>query len=150
KLIDGKHIPHPHDWPLLLFDEETFNIEDLITSFLRNEMLVRGWRLIFQGPSTVDGQASRKATKCGNAHINGMTQVTVPGLAYVATLFYFALGSQETFGAGGDDHMYDFYTFYRGLITFVNEDTPSAERDDLLAWWNQWIISILPNETMHS
>ncbi|KAF8471549.1 hypothetical protein JB92DRAFT_1918791 [Gautieria morchelliformis] len=69
-----------------------------------------------------------------------MTQVTVPGLAYVATLVYFALGSQETFGAGGDDHMYDFYTFYRGLITFVNEDTPSAECNNLLAWWNQRVF----------
>ncbi|KAF8467439.1 hypothetical protein JB92DRAFT_2664593, partial [Gautieria morchelliformis] len=85
-LLYGKCIPHPHDWPLLLFNEETFDIEDLYTSFLCNEMLVRGWRLIFQGPSAVDGQALHKVTKRGNARINGMMQVTVPGLAYVVML----------------------------------------------------------------
>ncbi|KAF8486634.1 hypothetical protein JB92DRAFT_1514945 [Gautieria morchelliformis] len=32
KLADGKRIPHPHDWPLLLFDEATFNITNLCAS----------------------------------------------------------------------------------------------------------------------
>ncbi|KAF8477616.1 hypothetical protein JB92DRAFT_2801164 [Gautieria morchelliformis] len=70
KLANGKCVPHPHDWPLLLFDEATFDITNLCVSFLRNEMLA--WRMIFQGPSAVDGRTSNKATKRGNALRHGM------------------------------------------------------------------------------
>ncbi|KAF8468742.1 hypothetical protein JB92DRAFT_2644730, partial [Gautieria morchelliformis] len=86
KLADGTRIPHPHDWPLLLFDEVTFDITNLFASFLRDEMLVRAWHMVFQGSSSVDGRTLSKATKHGNALHHGMKSVTVNALAYIATL----------------------------------------------------------------
>jgi Family of unknown function (DUF6698) len=41
KLVDGKRMPHPHDLPLLLFDEATFDMDNLFNGFLRSEMLIR-------------------------------------------------------------------------------------------------------------
>ncbi|KAF8490296.1 hypothetical protein JB92DRAFT_3147897 [Gautieria morchelliformis] len=139
QLADGKKLAHPHDWPLFLFDEETFDMEDLFKSFLRNEILVRAWRLIFQGPSTLDGHPSPNA-KRGNACINGMKKVTVAALAYVATLVYFALSSQEKFRPRGDGHTFDFYTFYCGLITCMNEDATAKDHDAILLWWNKQVF----------
>ncbi|KAF8532286.1 hypothetical protein JB92DRAFT_3244319 [Gautieria morchelliformis] len=136
QLADGKKLAHPHDWPLFLFDEETFDMEDLFKSFLCNEMLVQAWRLIFQGPSALDGHPSPNA-KRGNACLNGMKKVTVAALAYVATLVYFALSSQETFRPRGNGHTFDFYTFYSGLITCVNEDAMAKDHDAILLWWNK-------------
>jgi hypothetical protein len=43
--------------------------------------------MIFQGPSAINGKGpSARATKKGNAQLNGMHEVTVPSIAYVATL----------------------------------------------------------------
>ncbi|KAF8515305.1 hypothetical protein JB92DRAFT_3156078 [Gautieria morchelliformis] len=143
KLADGKHIPHPHDWPLLLFDEATFDITNLCASFLRNEMLVRAWRMIFQGPSAVDGHTSNKATKRGNALHHGVKSVTVNALAYIATLVYFALSSQEVFSAGGGDNEFDYYEFYRGLVATLEEEFSAKDRSQVIEWWNRYELRYL-------
>ncbi|KAF8526381.1 hypothetical protein JB92DRAFT_2805934 [Gautieria morchelliformis] len=140
KLADGKRVPHPHDWPLLLFDEATFDINNLCASFLRNEMLVRAWHMIFQGPSAVDGRTSNKATKCGNALHHGMKSVTVNALAYIATLVYFALSSQEVFSAGGGDNEFDYYEFYRGLVATLEEEFSAEDRSQVIEWWNRQVF----------
>ncbi|KAF8460696.1 hypothetical protein JB92DRAFT_3137451 [Gautieria morchelliformis] len=129
QLADGKRMPYAHDWPLFLFDEERFDMDDLFKSFLRNDILIHCTRW-----------PSRKVTRRGNARINHMTRVTVPALAYISTLVYFALGSQETFGPGGDTHTFNFFGFYRGLITCVNEDLPPADREAMLLWWNRQVF----------
>jgi hypothetical protein len=41
------------------------------------------YKHIFTSPSSVDKEP--KATRSGNARIHGMTQVTAPSIAYVAT-----------------------------------------------------------------
>ncbi|KAF8582596.1 hypothetical protein K439DRAFT_1618126 [Ramaria rubella] len=160
--------PHPHDWLLLLFNKELFNMDDLFAIFLRNEMLVhicvsdltvflswcgnpavaQGWRMIFQGPRAVNGQPSGKSKKCGVSQMNNMKQVTIGGIAYISTLVYFVLGSQETFGAGNGDHDIDFFEFYRGLVVLVENETPPEDREDLLAWWNKQVFPnyVTPDE----
>ncbi|KAF8525620.1 hypothetical protein JB92DRAFT_2701435 [Gautieria morchelliformis] len=158
QLADGKRMPHAHDWPLFLFNEETFDMDDLFKSFLRNDILIhicvlpcsrhqltpwQAWRLIFLGPSALDSHPSHKATRRGNAHINHMTRVTIPALAYISTLVYFALGSQETFRPWGDTHMFNSFGFYRGLITCVNEDLPPTDREAMLLWWNRCVFCSL-------
>jgi len=43
--------------------------------------------MIFQGVSSIDGKGpSSRATKKGNAQLNGMKKVTVPSIAYIAVL----------------------------------------------------------------
>ncbi|KAF8572623.1 hypothetical protein K439DRAFT_1625646, partial [Ramaria rubella] len=98
------------------------------------------WHMIFQGPAAVNGQASGKSKKSGVARMNGMKQVTIPAIAYISTLVYFALRSQETFGAGTSAHEFDFFEFYRGLVTFLEKEAPQEECQEFLGWWNKQVF----------
>ena len=48
----------------------------------------QAYKHIFTSPSSVDKVV--KATRSGNARIHGMTQVTSPSIAYVATQVWFS------------------------------------------------------------
>ncbi|KAF8574494.1 hypothetical protein K439DRAFT_1624282 [Ramaria rubella] len=160
-LADGKQRAHVHDWPLLLFNEELLDMDDLFTTFLHNEMLVR----VHVPDMTVDlclccDLTISQGTWCHQWatlwEIQEVRQVTVPGIAYICTLVdiiyppwvsathttqvYFALGSQEAFSAGNGDHKFDFFEFYRGLVAFVENGMPEEDRQDLLVWWNKQVF----------
>jgi hypothetical protein len=45
--------------------------------------VMQAYKHIFTSPSSVEKEP--KATRSGNARIHGMTQVTLPSIAYVAT-----------------------------------------------------------------
>jgi hypothetical protein len=44
---------------------------------------LQAYKHVFTSPSSVDREP--KATRSGNARIHGMTQVTLPSVAYIAT-----------------------------------------------------------------
>lgn len=53
-----------------------------------NSNLNQAYKFIFTSPSSVDKEV--KATRSGNARIHGMTEVTLPSIAYTATqVFYY-------------------------------------------------------------
>ena len=45
--------------------------------------LAQAYKHVFTSPSSVDKEP--KATRSGNARIHGMTRVTLPSIAYIAT-----------------------------------------------------------------
>jgi len=45
--------------------------------------MIQAYKYVFTSPSSVDKEP--KATRSGNARIHGMTQVTLPSIAYIAT-----------------------------------------------------------------
>ena len=51
--------------------------------------LIQAYKHVFTSPSSVDKEA--KATRSGNARLHGMTSVTPPSIAYIATQVYFKL-----------------------------------------------------------
>lgn len=57
---------------------------EIVKCFLMLIIVLQGFKHIFMSPSSVDEEEPR-VTKSGNARIHGMTHVTKPSLAYIAT-----------------------------------------------------------------
>jgi hypothetical protein len=88
-------------WPIFLYSGYNFDPEDPWDGLFRSSILVsvswylfaetlrtnpaysQAYKYIFTSPSSVEKEP--KATRSGNARIHGMTSVTLPSIAYVAT-----------------------------------------------------------------
>ncbi|KAJ2920915.1 hypothetical protein H1R20_g16177, partial [Candolleomyces eurysporus] len=71
------------NWPSFIY-ERPYNRESPWDGLWRGNLLVKGFKHVFTSPSSVE-EATR-ATRAGNVEINGMRRVTIPSLAYIATL----------------------------------------------------------------
>ena len=101
QLKNGEIVVAGDQWPLLVYADYEYNAEEPWEGLFRSKLLVwvhsliffaklnltslllKAYKHIFTSPSSVEKEA--KATRSGNARIHGMTQVTPPSLAYVAT-----------------------------------------------------------------
>ena len=107
QLKNGDIVVAGDQWPLLVYADYEYNLEEpweglfrskllvwvrfliLLYSFFSPENLIliplfcKAYKHIFTSPSSVEKEA--KATRSGNARIHGMTRVTPASLAYVAT-----------------------------------------------------------------
>ncbi|KAG1810273.1 uncharacterized protein HD556DRAFT_1435985 [Suillus plorans] len=143
-LRDGITKARPDDFPLFLYSDEQVDTEDLFHGFLRNMILVKagdahGYLHVFRGPSTATNSV-RSGTRKGNAATHSINKVSVPSIAYIATLIRFVLSDQPTFSAGGTSGHWPYRTFYRTLLEVVSI-MDSHEREDLLNWWNDKIYA---------
>ncbi|TEB08721.1 hypothetical protein FA13DRAFT_1760071 [Coprinellus micaceus] len=119
-----------------LFRNYEYNPADPWDGLLRSGLLVKAFKHVFTSPSSVyNGDGSSKSTKSSNARIHGMTSVTIPSIAYIATQVRFALGSGTTFSR--TDKATDSEYFYELLIEVLEDPDEYAEVSDLLKWWNQ-------------
>ncbi|KAH6904057.1 hypothetical protein BKA70DRAFT_1109709 [Coprinopsis sp. MPI-PUGE-AT-0042] len=123
-------------WPLFLYEGYTFNPTNVWVGLFRSILLVSAFKHIFTSPSSVDRQP--RATRSGNARIHGMTKVTVPSLAYVATQVRFALSSSPVFSR--TDLVTDSEWFYGSIIDAFNDPREEEQVNKLLAWWNKQIF----------
>ncbi|KAF8481416.1 hypothetical protein JB92DRAFT_1710502 [Gautieria morchelliformis] len=83
----GIEIFRPQDFPVFLYEDDKVDPNNLLSGFLRSEILIRAYRAIMIGPSAIDGRGtSARATKKGNAQLNNMTDISIPSLSYIATL----------------------------------------------------------------
>lgn len=90
-------------WPLFLYKDNKFDVENPWEGLLRSQLLVlvrcdsmlsyslreepeiiQAYKHVFTSPSSADHDDA-KATRSGNAHMHGMTSVTTGSLAYIAT-----------------------------------------------------------------
>jgi hypothetical protein len=86
-------------WPIFLYHGYVYDTEDPWHGLFRSALLVsvscflalrseahvtwQAYKHVFTSPSSVDQEP--KSTRSGNARIHGMTSVTLPSIAYVAT-----------------------------------------------------------------
>lgn len=101
-LRSGNYSVSGDQWPILVYKDEVYDSENPWSGLFRNRLLIlvsvvpdnlkkfhvkvcspEAFKHIFTSPSSVDKEP--KATRSGNARIHGMTSVTIPSLAYVAT-----------------------------------------------------------------
>lgn len=101
KLQSGETIVTGDQWPFFLYADYHYDPEDPWNGLFRSALLVcvgyklridskflaqlesQAYKHVFTSPSSVDREP--KATRSGNARIHGMTQVTLPSIAYIAT-----------------------------------------------------------------
>ncbi|KAG2092132.1 uncharacterized protein F5147DRAFT_657752 [Suillus discolor] len=110
-----------------------YDPDDPWNGLLRSRLLVNAFRHIFMSPSSVEKEP--KATRAGNARLHGMTAVTAPSVAYVATQVRFALCSSSVFSR--TDTVTDSETFYHSLLDLLEDPDERGEVTDLLVWWNR-------------
>ncbi|KIJ50057.1 hypothetical protein M422DRAFT_65783 [Sphaerobolus stellatus SS14] len=141
RLKAGTEVMNPRDYSIFLYEDHIVNEFNILDGFLRGKMLVRAFRMVFQGPSSVDGKGpSARATKKGNAERNSMIKITIPAIAYIATLVHFALDSTASFTAGGDHGNFDNNAFYRSIIDLLMVPPMAPFRKELLKWWNNQVF----------
>jgi len=101
KLRSGEMAISGDNWPVFLYHGYNYDPEDPWNGLFRSTILVmvsngyynnkstamqlhyQAYKHIFTSPSSVEKEP--KATRSGNARIHGMTRVTLPSIAYVAT-----------------------------------------------------------------
>ncbi|KAJ3494462.1 hypothetical protein NMY22_g20071 [Coprinellus aureogranulatus] len=138
-LKSGKVVPSGDMWPRFLFKNYEYNPEDPWDGLLRSSLLVKAYKHVFTSPSSVyskDGVT--KSTKSSNARIHGMTSVTIPSIAYIATQIRFALSSGSVFSR--TDKATDSEFFYNLIIEVLEDPDEYVEVVELLRWWNQFAL----------
>ena len=99
KLQNGEIVVSGDQWPLFVYADYHYDPEDpwnglfvVLSLFLSVRFifhyntlthLAQAYKHVFTSPSLVDKEP--KATRSGNARIHGMTRVTLPSIAYIAT-----------------------------------------------------------------
>ncbi|KAG1884434.1 hypothetical protein F4604DRAFT_1519069, partial [Suillus subluteus] len=136
KLQSGEIIVTGDQWPLFLYADYHYYSEDPWNSLFRSALLVCAYKHVFMSPSSVDREP--KATCSGNAHIHGMTQITLPSIAYIATQVRFTLTSSPVFSH--TDTVTDSKRFYTSILDIFEDPDERQEVDDLAVWWNRQIF----------
>ncbi|KIM78735.1 hypothetical protein PILCRDRAFT_75154, partial [Piloderma croceum F 1598] len=137
KLCNGEISVLGDHWPVFLYHGYNYDPEDPWNGLLRSTLLVLAYKHIFTSPSSVDKEP--KATRSGNARIHGMTHVTRPSIAYVATqVVRFALSSSPVFSR--TDTVTDSERFYNTVLALLDDLEEVQEVDDLITWWNRQIF----------
>ncbi|KAH6916582.1 hypothetical protein BKA70DRAFT_1215083 [Coprinopsis sp. MPI-PUGE-AT-0042] len=142
-LRNGTVVTKGDQWAPFLYKDFQYDIEDIWKGLFRSQLLVSAFKHIFTSPSSVYREA--RATRSGNARIHGMTSVTIPSLAYVATQVRFALSSSPVFSK--TDLITDSETFYTSVIETFYHPGEKEEVDRLLEWWNR---QIFPRQSVDS
>ncbi|KIJ30656.1 hypothetical protein M422DRAFT_267805 [Sphaerobolus stellatus SS14] len=141
KLKQGTEVMNARDYSIFLYENHMVNPFNILEGFLRGPMLVKASQMVFTGPSSVNGKGpSARATKKGNAQLNSMTKITIPSIAYVATLVHFALDSTLSFTTGGGHGNFDNNTFYHSIINLLMVPQMETINKTLLNWWNDQVF----------
>ncbi|KAF7968023.1 hypothetical protein HWV62_32152 [Athelia sp. TMB] len=135
KLDDGSLAPTGDQWPLFIYENETYDPSDGWSGFLRGVLLVKAYKQIFLSPSSVEHTDRSKSSRVGNARLHGMKCVNVPSIAYIATQVRFTLSSASTFARS--DEVSDSGRFYDNLMEFLLQPDEQEEVAELLVWWNR-------------
>lgn len=122
--------------PLLVHRDHIYDPENPWSGLFRSVILVSTFKHIFTSPSSVEKEP--KAIRSGNARIHGMTQVTPPSIAYVATQAWFVLTSSPTFTRS--DSVTDSERFYSSILELFEDPDEQEEVNDLLVWWNRQVF----------
>ncbi|KAJ3506635.1 hypothetical protein NMY22_g17185 [Coprinellus aureogranulatus] len=138
-LTSGQLVPSGDMWPRFLYRHYEYSSEDPWDGLFRSSLLVMAYKHIFTSPSSVYGSPS-KATRSSNARIHGMTEVTGPSIAYIATQVRFALSSSAVFSR--TDLVTDSEFFYNLIIDLLEDQQEHLEVKDLLKWWNHVLFQI--------
>ncbi|KAG8920387.1 hypothetical protein FRC02_000944 [Tulasnella sp. 418] len=141
QLQNGDIRPTLHELPQFLYRDFIIDETRRTEGLFESELLIKAARYIFIAPSAMDNvDTSSRSTRPGNAALNNMQSITIPAIAYVATIVRFSLSSDETFtikcgttGKGG----FDYWSFYRGIIETLRDPIVKDTRTPrIMEYWN--------------
>lgn len=156
-LVDGYNAFDSY-WLRCLYEGEMGDPEDVEKGFLKSNLLVKTFQMIFTSPSSARGNLdaeettveprvrkrrtpSKRPPVAEQLKMNGM--VTPRAIAYVATQLHFALNDATNWVTCYNGFNYE--EFYEFIIDFFEEDqTPEgkAAANELLDWWNRRVFPL--------
>ncbi|EGN92219.1 hypothetical protein SERLA73DRAFT_66102, partial [Serpula lacrymans var. lacrymans S7.3] len=142
KLQSGETLVTSDQWPLFLYAGLDYDSTDPWKGLLRNNLFVLAYKHIFLSPSSVNSNTEARATHSSNARLHGMHQVTRGSIAYIATQVHFALLAQSVFSR--TDTITDSEGFFNSILGLLQDPNEIEEDNDLLAWWNQYVLDCPP------
>ncbi|KAG0694733.1 hypothetical protein DFH29DRAFT_985178 [Suillus ampliporus] len=92
KLRSDEIIVTGDQWPLFLYSDYHYNLEDPWNGLFQSTLLVCAYKHVFKSPSSVDREP--KATHSGNTQIHRMTRVTLLSITYIAMQVYTVTNSE--------------------------------------------------------
>ncbi|KAF9789312.1 hypothetical protein BJ322DRAFT_1208558 [Thelephora terrestris] len=161
KLRDGldEHDAFDDYWIRCLYEGEKGDPEDVERGFLRGNLLIKTFQMIFTSPSSARGNLdaeetseaqgrrrkapSKRPSVAAQLRMNG--QVTARAIAYAAVQLHFSLNDATHWMS--DYNSFNYEEFYEFIIDFFEEDqTPEgkAAADELFNWWNQYVSGFSP------
>lgn len=129
------------DFPKFLWEGEQVDPQDMNKGFLRGGLLVKALLSIFIGPA-----AARPGSHCsgagGYADILNLQTLTIPSLAFAATVVRYALSAESSckWSFGKNTPGFNNLSFYQQIITTVGSWKHDDKRS-LIMWWNRAILS---------
>ncbi|KZP23215.1 hypothetical protein FIBSPDRAFT_737788 [Athelia psychrophila] len=123
-------------WPNFVYHGYKSDAVDPWTGLFRSSLLITAYKFVFTSPSSVEKES--KATRSGNARIHGMTEVTLPSIAYIATQVRFALSSSAIFTR--NDTNTDSERFYHSILDLFEDLEEQKEVNELKQWWDRQIF----------
>ncbi|EGO04463.1 hypothetical protein SERLA73DRAFT_44198, partial [Serpula lacrymans var. lacrymans S7.3] len=142
KLQSGETLITSDQWPLFLYAGLDYDSTDPWKGLLHNNLLVLAYKYIFLSPSSVNSNTEAYATRSSNAHLHGMHQVTHGSIAYIATQVCFAFLIQLVFSC--TDTITDSEWFFNSILGLLQDPDEIEEVNDLIAWWNQYVLDCPP------
>ncbi|KAF9780716.1 hypothetical protein BJ322DRAFT_1011640, partial [Thelephora terrestris] len=157
KLRDGidDHNAFDDYWIRCLYEGEKGDPEDIEKGFLKSNLLVKTFQMIFTSPSSARGNLDAEGTPelqgrrrkapskrppvAAQLRMNG--QVTARAIAYTAVQLHFSLNDATHWMS--DYNGFNYEEFYEFIIDFFEEDqTPEgkAATSELYNWWNQRVF----------
>ncbi|KAI9566154.1 hypothetical protein HD554DRAFT_2315774 [Boletus coccyginus] len=142
-----------YSWPCFLFPTGGYDPADANKGLFRGELLVKAYKLVFMGPSSVEStedvpseiagnkrQRVDASTRRHNAQLAGMKQVTPRSIAYIAVQLRFALSSCGTWRL--DDDLFSLAVFYNMIIKWFEMMYQDDKElvDNLIWWWNKEVF----------
>ncbi|KAG1810746.1 hypothetical protein EV424DRAFT_1542864 [Suillus variegatus] len=155
------YIVSENSWPLFVYDNYTFNANDLEKGLFMSKILVQAFKAIFTSPSSAreaDGDGDGADILENNRHarrsLNGqvkvktcvasiinMRKVTPRSIAYVVCQVRFSLSSVSSWRTVDGD--FDYEGFWNNVVDFF-EDVPGPVAQHrvskLLEWWTRKIF----------
>ncbi|KAG1875631.1 hypothetical protein DFJ58DRAFT_721451 [Suillus subalutaceus] len=154
------HIVSENSWPLFVYENYSFNSDDLEKGLFRSKILVQAFKAIFTSPSSArevegDGDGAdilennRHARRTLNnvkvktcvASIINMRKVTPRTIAYIVCQVRFALSSVLSWRTVNGD--FDYEAFWNNTIDFF-KDVPGPVAQHrvakLLEWWTRKVF----------
>ncbi|KZP33887.1 hypothetical protein FIBSPDRAFT_1035853 [Athelia psychrophila] len=130
----------PDDFPRFLYLDGQVSDDDVFQGFLKGDLLVKGYMHLMRAPSlATSGGMGESGNRRGNAALHDIQNTNMRSIVYTAVLIRFALSSQANFTIGGSPGKWPYGQLYREIME-VCEMMPSAQRRDLLIWWDERIF----------
>ncbi|KAK7470278.1 hypothetical protein VKT23_001710 [Stygiomarasmius scandens] len=146
-----------------LYHREVGDPNDVEGGFLKGELLVKMFKLVFTSASSNDEVSTngfedseidndnddcdeppakrRRPTRKNVAQLLNMTSVTPRAIAYTAVMLRFALSDAKSWGS---DRSFNYEGFYNAIVDYFEDVKPDSDEQqsvkELLEWWNRKIF----------